>query len=265
MILSKSQQQITAFVFGVVFIVVILIIAILLPNPTDFQYTTFRIVLALAAAGAAAMIPGFINVEVGSAIRAGGAIAVFVVVYFFSPAKLIVTPKTEPEQKSGAVDVDISPFENNLVSFSDGGVDASPLEVNRSKQEQGRPQFSRIQNDQNRDISIEDNYPEESYRRSSDTTLKYTYDRIGNVLLIKPEMPYLKSMLAGELVKSINAYDWQFPKLSVKVLNNTKETLLLTEVAIKVNSSKINKEPILEIYSPYYDNQGKFFIHNEGW
>jgi hypothetical protein len=86
--LSKSAQQKAAFVFGIVFVGVLLGIAVLFPNPTPFQYTVFRIVLALASAGIAAMIPGFLHVEVGTAVRAGGAIAVFVVVYFFSPVAL---------------------------------------------------------------------------------------------------------------------------------------------------------------------------------
>lgn len=77
MALEKKEQRTGAYIFGIVFIVLILVIAIFIPNPSSFQYTVFRIVLALAAAGVAAMIPGFISVEVGNAVRAGGAIAVF--------------------------------------------------------------------------------------------------------------------------------------------------------------------------------------------
>lgn len=95
----KSTQQNTAFAFGAVLIAVLLGIAFAAPNPTSFQYTVFRIVLALAAAGVAAMIPGFLNVEVGTAIRASGAIAVFVIVYFFSPAAIVVTPDLPPPPK----------------------------------------------------------------------------------------------------------------------------------------------------------------------
>ena len=38
------------------------------------------------------MIPGFLNVQVGTTIRAGGAVAAFIVVFFFSPAGLVATP-----------------------------------------------------------------------------------------------------------------------------------------------------------------------------
>lgn len=102
--LEKQEQRKGAYAFGVIFVIVILGIAIGIPNPTAFQYTVFRIVLALAAAGVAAMIPGFINVEVGTAVRAGGAIAVFVIVFFFSPAKLVV----QPTQLSDALESEVT-------------------------------------------------------------------------------------------------------------------------------------------------------------
>jgi hypothetical protein len=84
----KSDEKKLAYIFGVVFVVVLIVVALAVPNPTDFQYTVFRIVLALAAAGVAAMIPGFLQVTVSNWIRAGGALAIFVIVYFYSPAAL---------------------------------------------------------------------------------------------------------------------------------------------------------------------------------
>jgi hypothetical protein len=78
-----------AFLFGVIFVVTMLVLAIEVPNPTPFQYTVFRVVLALAAAGVAAMIPGFLELTVPDWIRAGGALAVFVVVFFYNPANLL--------------------------------------------------------------------------------------------------------------------------------------------------------------------------------
>ena len=86
--MSKFAERIAAFAFGVVFVAVLLVLAVAFPNPTPFQYTTFRIVLALAAGGIAAMIPGFLAVNVSTWLRAGGALAVFAIVYFYSPAEL---------------------------------------------------------------------------------------------------------------------------------------------------------------------------------
>ena len=89
---SSKHERIAVFVFGAVFVVAMLALAIAFPEPTAFQYTVFRVVLALATAGVAAFIPGFIQLHLSTWLRAGGAIAVFVIVYFFSPAQLVYKP-----------------------------------------------------------------------------------------------------------------------------------------------------------------------------
>lgn len=71
-------QLIAAFTFGVVFVVVILAIVLWVPEPSAFQAFAFRVVLALAAAGIGAVVPGFIVARIGNVVRAGGAIALFV-------------------------------------------------------------------------------------------------------------------------------------------------------------------------------------------
>jgi hypothetical protein len=86
--MSKSSERLIAVICGVVFVSVILVIALFIPTPTPFQYTIFRIVLALAAGGFVSMTPGFIEANVGNVIRGGGALAVFVIVYFYAPAAL---------------------------------------------------------------------------------------------------------------------------------------------------------------------------------
>ena len=87
---EQRLSTILAFCFGVVFLAALLAIVIIFPDPTDRQFEIIRTVLALAAGGVAAAIPGLLNLQLGAgsklAIRAGGAIAVFVVVYFYSPA-----------------------------------------------------------------------------------------------------------------------------------------------------------------------------------
>lgn len=90
---AVPMEVAVAFTFGVVFVVTMLIIAFRFPHPTPFQYNVFRTVLALAAAGAGAMLPGLINLEftalAGLLLRAGGALALFVIIFFFNPAKLL--------------------------------------------------------------------------------------------------------------------------------------------------------------------------------
>lgn len=108
-----TAQIVIAFVFGVVFVVTLIVLAIKFPHPTPFQYNVFRVVLSLAAAGVAAMIPGFIDIEVsatmGLLIRAGGALAVFVMVFFFNPAQLASegesrnqVPERDPESSASS-------------------------------------------------------------------------------------------------------------------------------------------------------------------
>ena len=92
---NKQYQRWAAFVFGVSFLLIIIILVLFIPTPTASQISVFQTVLALAAAGIATCIPGFLEVEVKAYIRAGGAIAVFVIVYFFSPAYITSEPPGE--------------------------------------------------------------------------------------------------------------------------------------------------------------------------
>jgi hypothetical protein len=84
----STWEKVAGFIFGVVFVATLLVLAIKVPNPTEPQFFVFRIVLALAAAGVAAIIPGFLNIEsktVLYVIRAGGALGVFLLVYLVNP------------------------------------------------------------------------------------------------------------------------------------------------------------------------------------
>ena len=84
----SNWEKIAGFVFGIAFITALLSITVLIPDPTPTQYATFKTILALAAAGVGGIFAGAIQVE-GSiqkwSIRAGGAIALFAIVFFFTP------------------------------------------------------------------------------------------------------------------------------------------------------------------------------------
>ncbi len=89
-----AGEKYVTFSFGVVFVIVMLALAILVPNPTEFQYVVFRVVLSLAAAGVGGILSGFLTVTFGEAakpwLQAGGGLAVFAVVYLVNPAKLVL-------------------------------------------------------------------------------------------------------------------------------------------------------------------------------
>jgi hypothetical protein len=93
--MTKSTQAKIAVASGLFFLVALLVIAFACPNPTDFQYTVFRIILALAAAAFATVIPGILEIVLPNWVRAGGALSVFVIVYFYSPAQLAVRAAKE--------------------------------------------------------------------------------------------------------------------------------------------------------------------------
>jgi hypothetical protein len=88
----KTLYTFLGFSFGVVFLIAMLAIAIIIPNPAPFQVRTFTTVMALAAAGAATVMTGLINTEIKLGtqlvIGATGALAVFVIVYMVNPAVL---------------------------------------------------------------------------------------------------------------------------------------------------------------------------------
>ena len=79
-----------AFAFGCIAIGIVLWLAFRAPTLSDQQFEILRIVLALAGGGVGAVVPGFLDVTVTAstklALRAGGALAVFVILYFWSPA-----------------------------------------------------------------------------------------------------------------------------------------------------------------------------------
>jgi hypothetical protein len=132
---KKPAQQYTAFAFGGVFVVVLIVLALKIPNPRPFQYIVFRAILALAAAGVAAMIPGFIQIQFSQWLRAGGALAVFVVVYFYNPVlQQVLVPPLEATVTLEAGNYDASEL-LRLLSEETGGVIVEPklLEKLKSK------------------------------------------------------------------------------------------------------------------------------------
>jgi hypothetical protein len=78
----KNWQLPTVFVFGVVFLAVLLWLVFLHPNLTYDECIVVKVVLSLAAAGIGAIIPGTISANAGGFAKAGGAAAFFRIVFF---------------------------------------------------------------------------------------------------------------------------------------------------------------------------------------
>ena len=88
---AVSDDAILKYVIGgvgVLFLVLMLVVSIKIPKPTEHQRNTFRTVLAIGVAFMAQVLSGFLDVEsevAGWGIKAGGPMGVFVLVYFFKP------------------------------------------------------------------------------------------------------------------------------------------------------------------------------------
>lgn len=73
---------------------VIITTTFITPNPTSYQYTVYRIVLAQAAGGIGSVLPGLLEVKYKGWLRSSGAAAFFAIVYFKSPALLEQNPES---------------------------------------------------------------------------------------------------------------------------------------------------------------------------
>ena len=101
---SIDVNILLAFIFGVVFLAIMLCFAIWFPNPPPFQLKVFMVALSTAAAGIGAVLPGRLNVEFKSTVRAGGALALFVIVWFSQPVlEQTVVTLEEPKQSADPV------------------------------------------------------------------------------------------------------------------------------------------------------------------
>ena len=100
-----------AFVLGTMFLVAILAIAVFVRKPTSFLITVVKIILPLAGAGFADGVTGLLTVDLhpysSGAIRASGAMAVLVILYFFVPAGLIVHNNAEEPEEDAKGDPEL--------------------------------------------------------------------------------------------------------------------------------------------------------------
>jgi hypothetical protein len=95
-ITNSRIQLYLSYATGIVFVLILLYLAIGVTEPTNWQYTLFRTILSLGAAGIAALLPGDIEIKYKNLLRATGALAVFLFVYKINPAELAGIPEPTP-------------------------------------------------------------------------------------------------------------------------------------------------------------------------
>ena len=91
----SQWQLLLCLAIGVIILFVVVVLAVVIPNPTEWQQLIFRGLFSIGLAAICAPIPGFINVKARAhylEIAAGGAIAVFVVTWFTNPPKVAAQP-----------------------------------------------------------------------------------------------------------------------------------------------------------------------------
>src|SRR5882762_9700379 len=102
-----DAQVIAALTTGVAFLVALLGIGCYMtfrtnPNPIPPEaMLIFRVVLALAAAGFAVVLPGFLQIEgqvLSFSVRAAGSLAVFLVVYRVNPPERLGKKLPKPKR-----------------------------------------------------------------------------------------------------------------------------------------------------------------------
>ena len=208
---------------GVIFIFTLIIITFVYPQPSEYQAIVYQTVLALAAAGFAAAIPGLLDVSVnlpGLTIRAAGAFASFVIVY-----------KVEPFIFNKFNSVPRSVLRNSLELIVDIY----------------RAQNSQI-NTQNRNPYEEDKQP--NYR-------SFDIDQEnGKLKIIQPDNKYIDSIENGGEISypewqkkgSLNDdYSWEYlnyPALDIKLVNNTSQTVFLHKLIFNIKKSRVDTRPI---------------------
>lgn len=78
---------------------------------------------------------------------------------------------------------------------------------------------------------------------------------------------YLASLAAGGPLEPFGfsaEYDIAFPSLDIRMVNNGKETLHIAKVRLAVDESRIDVEPLPQIFSGY-DQVQRIDLLNEGW
>jgi hypothetical protein len=92
---TPKWQTITSVAIGLIAVITVLVLSVIIPEPTEWQGFVFRGCFALGLAAVAVIVPGFLNVDAqvrGAGnyfkIVAGGAIAIFVIIWLINPPSI---------------------------------------------------------------------------------------------------------------------------------------------------------------------------------
>lgn len=100
------------FWFSVGAFAVLLAISLFVPGWAQQNNALSKTLLALAAAGVAATLPGFLNLEFNNFLKAGGALAVFVLVFLINPAREEVSTALAVQVRAQPPSANYPPLKN---------------------------------------------------------------------------------------------------------------------------------------------------------
>lgn len=86
-----SMEKILPVIVGIIFILISFFSALFIRDPSQTQFFVIRGLFSLGCAAAGSCIPGWLNVEIHGYIKAGGAIALVLIFWFFNPPAFIMS------------------------------------------------------------------------------------------------------------------------------------------------------------------------------
>jgi hypothetical protein len=138
----------------------------------------------------------------------------------------------------------------------------------------GNEQLNRVQEKNNifLNISVNNEFTEDSIQGYFDAeeseTLKYKTTDTEELIEICPDMKYLNLLKEGGPIRGLDYWNspfkWQFPKLDIKITNNTDKTIFFNRVEFNIEKSVTDSRAIILIRENPY-NTMHFLLVNEGW
>jgi hypothetical protein len=91
---QKERREKRYFWTSLAMLLIVLAVSLFIPSPSTFQITVLRLIMALAAAAFVTFLPGMLTIQGAlppssflnkAAVKASGAGAVFLLVYYYAP------------------------------------------------------------------------------------------------------------------------------------------------------------------------------------
>ena len=225
------------FWFSVSAFAVLLAISLFMPGWSQQNNTLFKTLLALAAAGVAATLPGFLNFELGNMVKAGGALAAFTLVFLVNPvSEAPLTLTVFLQGKNG----------QSLKSLHQHGYVLLDVNGERKKElidDKGQAHFKNLYaGDKVRNVDIEFSEPLQPVRPDS----VYTIDAQGQIYL-EVAMKHL-----GHIYGTVLAGDGALEGVIVTVDNLRDTTDLTGSYSIDIPETMQRTDPEVKFHKTGY-------------